>query len=381
MSDRDALLAAILAEPDEDTPRLVYADWLEENGEPERAEFIRIQHRLPGLSRRTAEAKRLIAREAELRKRLFKHLDKLPFVKITFRRGFVDSVTSGLGVFAKHAPELHAEDAPAYELVLDPDEKDEKLLNGTREEERDVVLAVAEQPELQRCVTLDPRTYLRSSTAEALFTSSHLTGLRRLRASGDAGDAFEDLDSPTFANLRWLNLHYNDDSDHHPPQITRLTHSAHLINLEYLNLGKCNIGGDGFRDLATTPHLQKVTYLNLSGSRLFGRGYSDFIHTKSLPSLRDLDLSDSFWWNRTGFPPDEAVRLIADSPLIERLTSLALRQNEITDDGALLLAASPRKLQLTHLDLWGNTISKTAKERLEQRFGRGVCTYAQPKSS
>ena len=38
-----ALLAAILANPDEDTPRLVYADWLEENGEPERAEFIRVQ--------------------------------------------------------------------------------------------------------------------------------------------------------------------------------------------------------------------------------------------------------------------------------------------------------------------------------------------------
>lgn len=37
------LLAAIIAHPDEDTPRLMYADWLQENGQPERAEFIRIQ--------------------------------------------------------------------------------------------------------------------------------------------------------------------------------------------------------------------------------------------------------------------------------------------------------------------------------------------------
>ncbi len=43
MSDRAALLAAILAAPDDDAPRLVYADWLDEQGEGERAEFIRVQ--------------------------------------------------------------------------------------------------------------------------------------------------------------------------------------------------------------------------------------------------------------------------------------------------------------------------------------------------
>ena len=43
MSDEPALLAVILAHPDEDTPRLIYADWLDENARPERAEFIRIQ--------------------------------------------------------------------------------------------------------------------------------------------------------------------------------------------------------------------------------------------------------------------------------------------------------------------------------------------------
>ena len=34
---------AIIENPDDDTPRLIYADWLEENGDPDRAEFIRLQ--------------------------------------------------------------------------------------------------------------------------------------------------------------------------------------------------------------------------------------------------------------------------------------------------------------------------------------------------
>jgi uncharacterized protein (TIGR02996 family) len=42
-AEREAFLAAIFADPEDDTPRLVYADWLEENAEGEYAEFIRLQ--------------------------------------------------------------------------------------------------------------------------------------------------------------------------------------------------------------------------------------------------------------------------------------------------------------------------------------------------
>lgn len=38
-----SLLAAIHANPREDTPRLVYADWLQEHDQPEYAEFIRLE--------------------------------------------------------------------------------------------------------------------------------------------------------------------------------------------------------------------------------------------------------------------------------------------------------------------------------------------------
>ena len=43
MTDDTDLLAAVLADRADDHLRLVYADWLDEAGEPNRAEFIRIQ--------------------------------------------------------------------------------------------------------------------------------------------------------------------------------------------------------------------------------------------------------------------------------------------------------------------------------------------------
>lgn len=41
ISQKEALYLAVLASPEDDMPRLAMADWYEENGEPERAEFIR----------------------------------------------------------------------------------------------------------------------------------------------------------------------------------------------------------------------------------------------------------------------------------------------------------------------------------------------------
>jgi uncharacterized protein (TIGR02996 family) len=49
-SDADGLLRAILADPADDLPRLAYADWLEEQGESDRAEFVRVQYELTQLA-------------------------------------------------------------------------------------------------------------------------------------------------------------------------------------------------------------------------------------------------------------------------------------------------------------------------------------------
>jgi uncharacterized protein (TIGR02996 family) len=87
MSDETALLDAIRAAPDDDAPRLVYADWLEENGQPERAEFIRVQCAL--VRRNTKVLRR---REAEL---LAAHHDMFAgslaasHLRYRFHRGFI----------------------------------------------------------------------------------------------------------------------------------------------------------------------------------------------------------------------------------------------------------------------------------------------------
>lgn len=43
MTNDEAFLRAIVARPDDDIPRLIFADWLDDHGEAERAEFIRVQ--------------------------------------------------------------------------------------------------------------------------------------------------------------------------------------------------------------------------------------------------------------------------------------------------------------------------------------------------
>ncbi len=57
----DLLLKAVVASPGDDLPRLVAADWLDEHGEPERAEFVRVQ-----VERAKADRPELKYREQQL---------------------------------------------------------------------------------------------------------------------------------------------------------------------------------------------------------------------------------------------------------------------------------------------------------------------------
>ena len=66
MSMRQAFLDAIRESPDDDAPRLVYADWLTDNGDPQRAEFIRAQVRLARLPEDSEERWELEDRAADL---------------------------------------------------------------------------------------------------------------------------------------------------------------------------------------------------------------------------------------------------------------------------------------------------------------------------
>ena len=100
MTERDALLRAVCENPDDDTPRLVYADWLQENGEEERAEFIRVQVLMARTKARADEDwpswQRLCAREQELLQAhdedWWRELPDAPGYRLgrLFNRGFIE---------------------------------------------------------------------------------------------------------------------------------------------------------------------------------------------------------------------------------------------------------------------------------------------------
>jgi uncharacterized protein (TIGR02996 family) len=68
MEQHVAFLRAILADPEAEVDRLVYADWLDEQGEP-LARLLRVQSRLRGLKREDAVYEALARRERTLLKR------------------------------------------------------------------------------------------------------------------------------------------------------------------------------------------------------------------------------------------------------------------------------------------------------------------------
>jgi uncharacterized protein (TIGR02996 family) len=111
MSDEDALLAAIAAHPGEDTPRLAYADWLDEHDRHTRAEFIRLQieieRKQATLTRRELDRHvDLFKRQQELidnhRRELLGSLGPLwaaRSIHLEFRRGFVSELRLDCGDF------------------------------------------------------------------------------------------------------------------------------------------------------------------------------------------------------------------------------------------------------------------------------------------
>ncbi|MDY3560832.1 TIGR02996 domain-containing protein [Gemmata sp. JC673] len=208
--DEAALLAAIGAHPDEDTPRLVYADWLDEHGRPERAEFIRLQCLPDG-----DEAQ--LMREAELeernRGRWLTDLRVPQFAEAqwAFRRGFPEALTAPIEPFLDRYKRLAAlpwvrslclrvsENHPVADFL----ERDwnpgwvelelwaERHLGLAR-----VVDSVAHSPRLRQLRVLRfTRFDFSPWVVDLLNASPHLDGLHLLGVPGDRN-------APLFAPLR-----------------------------------------------------------------------------------------------------------------------------------------------------------------------------------
>jgi len=96
MPPLSSFLAAIRAHPEDDTPRLVFSDWLEENEQPERAEFIRAQIELARLRQDSPRRRELAFRARQLldqREETWTGPLLDPFYcEGQFRRGFIDTI-------------------------------------------------------------------------------------------------------------------------------------------------------------------------------------------------------------------------------------------------------------------------------------------------
>src|SRR5438067_1013306 len=111
MSSEAAFLSEVRERPDDDAPRLVFADWLEDVGDAARADFIRTQCRLAALPewdpQRFDLEERALDLLAEHRRRWTARLPRWARdEELSFRRGMLESASLSPAVFRRHGDRL-----------------------------------------------------------------------------------------------------------------------------------------------------------------------------------------------------------------------------------------------------------------------------------
>lgn len=126
-AERTALLRTIIDEPGNDTPRLVYADFLEENaGESERAEFIRNQIR-PfdiGMCRQSTcqtAGHGLCSYCRSKKSPSYRLIDYPVDVVCEWRRGLIDTISCSMADFLTHGPAICREHPVSRVTITDRD--------------------------------------------------------------------------------------------------------------------------------------------------------------------------------------------------------------------------------------------------------------------
>jgi uncharacterized protein (TIGR02996 family) len=224
MSDA-GFLRDIVEHPQDDAPRLVYADWLDDHGQSDRAEFIRVQCQLARLPEDDPRRPDLAYCAGVLLRRHGPEWGK-PLERFTrrveFSRGFVGKVTLTAAKFLKVADGLLAR-TPLREL---------RLLQLKAK-----IKQIADCPALARLRALD---------LHGLAIGAGRTGVL-------AG-------SPHLANLTELRLAFNHLGDQ---GAELLAGSPHLGRLLHLDLSWNDIGDRGALALARSPHLGRLLELHL----------------------------------------------------------------------------------------------------------------------
>jgi uncharacterized protein (TIGR02996 family) len=377
MTDADAFLANIIADPDSDGPRLVYADWLDDRGDGDRAEFIRVQCGLAKVDENNRDIHPLASRERELLEKhqqewlrplreiaypegrgwLGRWRTKVVFAAV-FRRGFPEAVVLPCSRFLRHGEDLFRA-APIQEVQLDCIDP---------EAAPDWFDTLTKFPPLSRLTTLRlRRATLRSGDVRRLANASHLDRLRELHvdALGLKGeDVTAITESPLLPRLRRLKLDGSGRADVGVAELVGLVGSPACKDLTALGLcGGVIASAEHVQRVVASTQLEKLTDLDLSENLL--RGHLAAALPQTRPALRRLVL-------RATALDDPDATALSRWPRARNLLALDLRNNAISDTGALALSDSPFLLAPTRLRLHGNPISDQVKRALRIRFGDGL---------
>jgi uncharacterized protein (TIGR02996 family) len=326
MNHDEAFLQAIIDHPDDDAPRLVYADWLEEHGDADRAEFIRVQCRLAardgepdGLAQLRERERQLLANELRWTAPLHGLVQRARFV-----RGFAERVTLTAEQFLAHADALFRL-TPVRHLILIDVGKHLRRLAGL--------------PHLGKVHTLEFRTFAGKD-------------LRTLVRSGHLG------------RLNALILRYGGVDD---DSAVVLAGASALARLQVLDLYGCAVGAAGIQAIAASPHLAGLTDFVLGDWVAIGDAGAEALADPGsrLKHLARLHLSFA------GIS-DVGAEALAAAPTLAGLRTLDLGYNHIGAAGARALANSPYLQALTHLGLRGNLIRGPARQTLATRLAGRV---------
>lgn len=279
-SQEHNFLESIRAAPEDDAPRLVFADWLEEQGDP-RCDLIRVQCEMAQLEETDDRYKELKYREREILRR---HEPKwlapvahLPIPGHQFRRGFIEQVELDAELFCEKLPEVTA--------AL-------PMLRSVHVQRAVVFMAeVANCPHLSMLEELDlSRNVLTNEALSQLTASPALKGLRGLNLSGNG---LEDLAMEYLGGCRYLTSLEKLTLRHNAigvKGVTALTRRLGLRGLKVLDLGHNRLGPSSMTALANARCLGKLETLSVAGNDVDLMSLETVLNSPQLPALSTLHL-------------------------------------------------------------------------------------------
>jgi uncharacterized protein (TIGR02996 family) len=327
--EQRALLANILANPDDKKARLVYADLLQERGDP-RGAFIVMQcvrAELPDGDPRIPELDTQIAASLAEHKKTWTALGENKGARWEFRRGFVEKLSLDASSLLANADTIFGAE-PIEELSI------WKIDESKRKHGTSRLAPILELP----LVKIRRLSLARCSLVEADFVA--LANAR------------------TLGSVEVLDL-TNGGSETIP--IAPLARATSLPRLRELKLGGCMMGDDAMAELARAPTL-RFARLIAPRNDFTAAACEAIAGATWAPGLEHLDLSAN------EILSDDGLRFLAESPRLDALRSLVLEYCGLGPAAVDLVLGSPVFARLSHLDLSGN-LSTDDRERIRAVFG------------